>query len=103
MPRRAEDRTELDLGADARLFPVDPGSPAPLLSGEELAVYKVLAVFARAEALDYPRRGCNKSRVAAESLSTGNCCPQWFRCARVWLNQSPEMPISKIRIEPLVP
>jgi hypothetical protein len=38
-----EDRTELDLGTDARLFPVEPGSPAPLLSGEELAVDKVLA------------------------------------------------------------
>jgi hypothetical protein len=49
----AEDRTELDLGADARLFPVESGSPAPLLSGEELAVDKVLAVFGRAEARDF--------------------------------------------------
>jgi len=48
-----EDRTELDLGTDARLFPVDPGNPAPLLSGEELAVDKVLAVFGRAEARDF--------------------------------------------------
>jgi hypothetical protein len=40
-----KDRTELDLGTDARLFPIEPGSPAPLLSGEELAVDKVLAVF----------------------------------------------------------
>ncbi len=48
-----EDRTELDLGTDARLFPVEPGSPAPLLNGEELAVDKVLAVFGRAEARDF--------------------------------------------------
>ena len=41
-------RTELDLAADARLFPAEPGSPAPTLSGEELAVDKVL--FGRAEA-----------------------------------------------------
>lgn len=48
-----EDRTELDLGADARLFPAESASPAPLLSGEELAVDKVLAVFGRAEARDF--------------------------------------------------
>ena len=37
-----DDRTELDLGADARLFPVEPGRLAPTLAGEELAVDKVL-------------------------------------------------------------
>jgi hypothetical protein len=46
------DRTEVDLAADARLFPVEPGEPAPTLSGEELAVDKVLAVFGQAEARD---------------------------------------------------
>jgi hypothetical protein len=69
-----EDRTELDLGADARLFPVEPGNPAPLLSGEELAVDKVLAVFGRAEARDFadlmavePRYGLDRlCRLAAE-------------------------------------
>ena len=49
----ADDRTELDLAADARLFPAEPGRPAPMLSGEELAVDKVLAVFGRAEARDF--------------------------------------------------
>ena len=49
----ANDRTEVDLAADARLFPVEPGQPAPTLSGEELAVDKVLAVFGRAEARDF--------------------------------------------------
>jgi Nucleotidyl transferase AbiEii toxin, Type IV TA system len=48
-----EDQTELDLGTDARLFPAEPASPAPILSGEELAVDKVLAVFGRAEARDF--------------------------------------------------
>jgi hypothetical protein len=48
-----EDRTELDLGTDARLFPAEPRSPVAVLSGEELAVDKVLAVFGRAEARDF--------------------------------------------------
>jgi hypothetical protein len=49
----ADDRTEVDLAADARLFPAEPGRLAPMLSGEELAVDKVLAVFGRAEARDF--------------------------------------------------
>jgi Nucleotidyl transferase AbiEii toxin, Type IV TA system len=68
------DRTELDLGTDARLFPAKPGSPAPLLSSEELAVDKVLAVFGRAEARDFadlmavePRYGLDRlCHLAAE-------------------------------------
>ena len=48
-----DERTELDLAADARLFPAEPGRPAPLLSGEELAVDKVPAAFGRAEARDF--------------------------------------------------
>lgn len=49
----AEHRTELDLGADARLFPAEPGTPAPTLTSIELAVDKVLAIFGRAEARDF--------------------------------------------------
>lgn len=48
-----DDRTELDLGSDARIFPVDRGPGFPLLSGEELAVDKVLAIFGRAEPRDF--------------------------------------------------
>jgi hypothetical protein len=48
-----DDRTEVDLGSDARLFPVDQGPGFPLLTTEELAVDKVLAVFGRAEARDF--------------------------------------------------
>ena len=69
-----DDRTELDLAADARLFPAEPGRLAPTLSGEELAVDKVLAVFGRAEARDFvdlmalePRYGLDRlCRLAAE-------------------------------------
>lgn len=69
-----DDRTELDLGADARLFPMEPGRLAPTLTGEELAVDKVLAVFGRAEARDFvdlmalePRYGLDRlCELAAE-------------------------------------
>lgn len=46
-------RTEVDLGSDARLFPVEQGPGFQLLAPEELAVDKVLAVFGRAEARDF--------------------------------------------------
>ena len=32
MVSSGEERTELDLGADARLFPIEPSDPAPTLS-----------------------------------------------------------------------
>jgi hypothetical protein len=71
---RGDDRTELDLAADARLFPAEPGRPAPMLAGEELAADKVLALFGRAEARDFvdlfaiePRYGLERlCRLAAE-------------------------------------
>ena len=47
------DRTEVDLASDARLFPPEAGPGFDLLSSEELAADKVLAVFGRAEARDY--------------------------------------------------
>jgi len=69
-----DERTELDLAADARLFPAEPGRLAPTLTGEELAVDKVLAVFGRAEARDFadlmtlePRYGLGRlCELAAE-------------------------------------
>jgi len=68
------ERTEVDLGADARLFPAEAGQLAPLLSGEELAVDKLLALFGRAEARDFvdllaiePRYGLERlCRLATE-------------------------------------
>lgn len=60
--------TELDLGADARLFPAEPGRLAPTLSGEELAVDKVLAVFGRAEARDFVDLAAIEERYGLERL-----------------------------------
>ncbi len=48
-----DDRTELDLASDARLFPADRGPGFQILSAEELAADKLLAVFGRAEARDF--------------------------------------------------
>jgi hypothetical protein len=47
------DRTEVDVATDARLFPVEQGPGFRILSTEELAVDKVLALFGRAEARDF--------------------------------------------------
>lgn len=63
-----DDSTELDLGADARLFPVEPRRPAPTLSGAELAVDKVLAVFGRAEARDFVDLAAVEARYGLERL-----------------------------------
>ena len=51
--REYEEVTEVDLGADARLLPIERGELGPILAGEELAIDKVLAVFGRAEARDF--------------------------------------------------
>jgi hypothetical protein len=47
------DQTEIDIGSDARLFPAEEGPGFLLLSGEELAIDKLLALFGRAEARDF--------------------------------------------------
>ena len=47
------ERTGVDLAADARLLPAEPSQFGLLLSAEELAVDKVLAIFGRAEARDF--------------------------------------------------
>lgn len=65
---RGNDRTELDLAADARLFPAEPGRPAPTLGGEELAVDKVLAIFGRAEARDFVDLMAIEPRYGLEHL-----------------------------------
>src|SRR5579884_1346340 len=73
-----DDRTELDLAADARLFPAEPAQPAPTLRGEELAVDKVLAIFGRAEARDFvdlmalePRYGLDRLCALAAEKDLG--------------------------------
>lgn len=50
---RSGEATEVDIAADARLFPLVVDNELPLLSRTELAVDKVLAVFGRAEARDF--------------------------------------------------
>jgi len=47
------ERTEVDFGLDARLFPTQVGEFSPVLSSRELAVDKVLAIFGRAAARDF--------------------------------------------------
>jgi len=51
--RGLDSETELDLGLDGRLFPLEQGEFSPVLASKELAVDKVLAVFGRAEARDF--------------------------------------------------
>ena len=47
------ERTEVDLGSDVPVFPVEPGPGFPILCHEELAIDKVLAVLGRVEAHDF--------------------------------------------------
>ena len=60
--------TELDLAADARLFPAETRHPAPTLIGLELAVDKVLAVFGRAEARDFVDLAAVEERYGLDHL-----------------------------------
>ena len=48
-----EEQTRVDLGTDARLLPPERSEYGNILSAEELAVGKVLAIFGRAEARDF--------------------------------------------------
>lgn len=48
-----DDATEVDLAADARMRPVESGPLGPMLSLEELAADKLLALFDRAQARDF--------------------------------------------------
>jgi hypothetical protein len=57
------DEAEVDLAADARLFPAEPGPLVPTLAGKELAVDKVLAIFGRAEARDFIDRLSNRYSI----------------------------------------
>jgi hypothetical protein len=50
---QGDERFEIDLAADARFFDIDTDPDIPTLTGEELAVDKVLAIFGRAEARDF--------------------------------------------------
>jgi len=51
--RDGSNEVEIDFGLDGRLFPAVQGEFSPVLTGKELAVDKVLAIFGRAEARDF--------------------------------------------------
>lgn len=50
---RGEQRCEVDLGYDARLWPLQQTPLGPTISDDELAADKTLALFGRAAARDY--------------------------------------------------
>ena len=62
------ERCEIDLAADARLFDIDTDPNIPTLTGEELAVDKVLAIFGRAEARDFIDLAAVESKYDFERL-----------------------------------
>ena len=64
-----QDGTGVDLGSDARPFPVEQSPGFPLQSGEELAVDKLLALFRRTEAEAEPLGNCGM-RASIRVLSS---------------------------------
>ena len=62
------ERTGVDFAADARLLPAEPSEFGFLLSTEELAADKVLAVFGRAEARDFVDLTALEPRFGLEHL-----------------------------------
>ena len=50
---RGDERVEVDLGRDARLWPLQMTRVGPAVGGDELAADKTLALFGRAAARDY--------------------------------------------------
>ena len=82
------DQTGVDLASDARLFASEPSELGRILSAEELAVDKVLAVFGRAEARDFvdlaalePRFGLAHLCELAGRKDTGFRRPVQPRCS----------------------
>lgn len=83
-----DDQTENDLGSDARLFPAEERLGIRVLSGEELAVDRLLALFGRAEARDvgvshssvdirgWPEKGEYSGSRLRERLFRFRDCPE---------------------------
>lgn len=76
--RDGDDHTEIDLCVDYRLLPAEPSAIGPVLSLEELAANKLLALFSRAEARDFvdfaalePVFGLNRLCVLATEKNAG--------------------------------
>jgi len=66
---RGNETTEVDLAADARLFPTEPAHDIRTLSSLELAVDKLLAIFSRAEARDFVDFNALVGRFGLERLA----------------------------------
>lgn len=64
------DQTRVDLAADARLLPTEQCELGLVLSAEELAVDKVLAIFGRAEARDFVDLAVLEPRFGLDDLCT---------------------------------
>ncbi len=62
------ERTGVDIAADARLLPAERSELGLVLSVEELAVDKVLAIFGRAEARDFIDLAVLEPRFGLEHL-----------------------------------
>jgi hypothetical protein len=63
-----EESMELDLAADARIRPAEPGPLGPTLSLEELAADKLLALFDRAQARDFVDVAALTNRLGFDRL-----------------------------------
>jgi hypothetical protein len=63
-----DETTELDLAADARIRPTEDGPLGPVLSIEELAADKLLALFGRAQARDFIDVAALAGRLGFERL-----------------------------------
>ena len=86
-----DDRTELDLAADARLFPAEPGEPAPMLSGEELAVDKLLALYNDHWRDDRPltlKEFMDHLRLCSINVSAGSGAELWYDDGTLFLGHS---------------
>jgi Nucleotidyl transferase AbiEii toxin, Type IV TA system len=66
---RGNETTEVDLAADARLFPTEAAHDIRTLSSVELAVDKLLAIFSRAEARDFVDFNALVERFGLEQLA----------------------------------
>lgn len=62
------DRTDVDLCVDWRLRPAEASAIGPVLTLEELAANKVLAVFSRAEARDFVDLAAVEPRFGLDHL-----------------------------------
>lgn len=62
------EQTRIDLASDARLLPAEPSDVGLVLSAEELAVDKVLAIFGRAEARDFADLAVLEPRFGLDHL-----------------------------------